>query len=97
MPKNKKSRKAGKMKMPITILAPAAYPAVDAVKAAIDGDFTRGLKILVWRYGGVDDSGFNPQRVAQTYIPVLIGGIVHKGANKFGLNRYIPKWMPINF
>jgi len=97
MAKKKRSRGSGNKKIPLTILAPAAYPAVDAVKAAMDGDVSQGLKILVWRYGGVDDNGFKVQRVVQTYGPVLAGVIVHKAANRVGLNRYIPKWMPVNF
>lgn len=94
--KMKKRGGSRSKKMPLTILAPALYPAVDGLKAMAGGDIAQGAKILVWRYGGVDDSGFNLGRVTQTYVPVLAGVIVHKAANKFGVNRYLPKWLPVN-
>jgi hypothetical protein len=39
---------------------------------------------------------FKPEYLARTYGPILMGVVVHKVASRMGVNRVIPKWIPLS-
>lgn len=90
--KHKSFRKKNKA-LPIAIMAPIAMPAVQYVlPKAMHGDFKGALQSVAQEYAGIEPNGqFRAQQIMEWAVPTMIGVVVHKGANKFGVNRYFRK------
>jgi len=90
--RSKKRRGSGSKKIPLAIGVPLAVNAVIVGKYAMEGNFAAASKHMT----GYGSGGFEPQVLMTTYGPILAGVIVHKGASKLGVNRMIPKWLPVS-
>jgi len=77
------SRKA--KSIPVAIAAPLAYIGADIAKLGMNGDW----KSVGYVMTGVKDGKFDGGRVLATYGPTMAGVVVHKVANKVGLNNYV--------
>jgi len=85
-------------KMPLAIVAPMAVVGYGIAKDAMSGASGQNLaiaKLTGFDRGSSSDS-FKPMMLVQTYGPVAAGVIVHKMAGRMGVNRYIPKWLPVS-
>jgi len=91
--KGKKGRRGGSKKMPLAIIAPMAFTGYEVGKYVMAGDMANAKYMVT----GIDSAGkFKGGRVVETYLPIAAGVIVHKGAAALGVNRYIPKWLPVS-
>jgi len=91
--RKKKGRRSGSKKLPVAVIVPMAIPVVEAGKALMSGQYDTARYIV----SGVDGSGrFNAGRLIETYGPLAAGVVVHKVANRVGVNRMIPKWVPLS-
>ena len=89
----KKRRSGGSKKVPIAVVGPIALLGYQAAKFALAGDMNNAGYVLT----GVNSGGnFNMGRVIQSYTPIAAGIVVHKIASRAGVNRYIPKWLPLS-
>jgi len=88
-------RRAGKKNraIPISIVAPLAMPAIQyVIPKAIAGDFKGAMSSLALEYAGIDaNNKFHFNQVAEVAVPLLVGVVVHKAANRFGINKYARK------
>jgi len=90
--KNKKGKKKAskKLNIPVAIAAPLVYMGMTQVaKPIMAGDY----KLLAINMTGFDPESqkFNFNELKQTYGPLAIGVVMHKGANRFGVNNYVRK------
>lgn len=84
----KKRRSGGKAKsIPMAIVAPLAFDAVLVGKTAMAGDWN-GVGKIMTGYDAQAQS-FNVNELLRTYAPLGIGIVVHKVANKTGVNSYV--------
>ena len=84
----RKKRRGGSRKaksIPIAVAAPLAYIGADIAKLGMAGDW----KSVGYVMTGVKDGKFDGGRVVATYGPTMVGVVVHKVANKVGLNNYV--------
>jgi hypothetical protein len=78
------SRKA--KSIPIAVAAPLIMVGAEAASFGMKGDW----KNVGYIFTGVDASGkFQGSRVARTYLPMAAGIVVHKVANKVGVNNIV--------
>ena len=89
MAKSKRSRRVGKKKIPLAIMAPLAaqgmYIASVAMESSAPAEKASKIKFIMT---GVDDTGrFHSDQVIGFYGTILAGVLIHKGANYLGLNR----------
>jgi len=91
--RGKKSRRGGSKKMPLAVVAPMAIVAYEAGHYAVKGDMDNAKYVLT---GVRRDGTWSSGRTMQTYTPVLVGVVIHKAASRLGVNRYIPKWLPVS-
>ena len=89
----KSKRRGGRRakSIPIAVVAPLIAPAVmNSVPKLMAGDFKGFAASLAQEYTGVNpDGSFNAKQIGQWVIPTLIGVVVHKGANKMGVNAHV--------
>jgi len=86
----KKSRRSKAKSIPVAVMAPIAMMAVNPMKYAISGDVGKAFLELRKNVMGVEwDGSFNPGALVGTYTPIITGVVVHKLANKFGINSYV--------
>ena len=80
-------------KLPLAIAAPVALAAYEIAKTGKGNSAA-----AVARITGYDPSNgqFAFGNMASTYVPILAGVIVHKAASRFGVNRMLPSWLPVN-
>jgi len=91
----KKHKSAGKKKLPMAIILPAAAPAMGTVGSFVAGDYKAGMNGLMYGYAGITADGkLDSGQIVRTYVPVAVGILVHKFAGRY-VNRYLPKWVPI--
>lgn len=98
MAKKKRGRRGGSKKIPLAVVAPMAVVGYKIAKEAMTGATGQNMAVLRltgWDAGSTTDN-FKPNYLIGTYVPVLAGVIVHKGASRLGVNRMIPKWLPFN-
>ena len=83
----KKSRRGGKSKsIPISIAAPLVATGAEAAKYAMAGAYGN----VKWMFTGITDNGdFQGGRLIKTYGPLAAGIVVHKVANKVGVNNIV--------
>ena len=91
--KRKKSHRSGSKKLPLAIVVPMAATGYKVGKMMMAGD-TGGAVLNMT--GIANDGSFHSEYVVRTYAPMLAGVIVHKGAARLGVNRYLPKWLPVS-
>jgi len=92
--RGKKRRSGGRSKkMPLAIVVPMAVPAMLAAKYAMAGNFTSAQHVFT---GIQADGSLDTGRLMATYVPMLSGVIIHKAAGRLGVNRYLPKWLPVS-
>lgn len=104
----KAGRKAGKMakrrygkkrggsrskKLPLAIALPVGMAGAQAMKYVMAGNYTSAQHVFT---GIQANGGFDQGRFMMTYLPIVAGVLVHKGASRLGVNRYIPKWIPVS-
>ena len=89
----KKRRSGGSKKLPLAIALPLGMAGAQAAKYAMAGNFTSAQHVFT---GIQADGGFDQGRMMATYVPILAGVVIHKGASRLGVNRYIPKWLPVS-
>jgi len=78
------SRKA--KSIPIAVAAPLVMVGAEAAKFGMSGDW----KNVGYIFTGVDASGnFQGSRVVRTYLPIGAGIVVHKVANRVGVNNIV--------
>ena len=88
----KKRRSSRGKAIPLAVAIPVAMLAYDPLKAAMAGNVGEAMLRLRKNVTGVEWNGsFNAGNLLTSYGPVLVGAIVHKGANKFGINNYARK------
>jgi hypothetical protein len=78
------SRKA--KAIPVAVALPLAVAAVDTFKYAQGGNWSSAA--YVWT-GVNKNGGFDSSRVMQTYVPIAAGVVVHKVANRVGVNNFV--------
>lgn len=78
------SRKA--KSIPIAIAVPLAVSAVDTFKYAQGGNWKSAA--YVWT-GVNENGGFDSSRIVKTYMPLAAGVVVHKIANRVGVNNFV--------
>ena len=91
MAKGKKGKgKKGSKAIPILLAVPAALP---AIRAYSDVGLTTKLPAqMLMYYTGVNSAGqWDSSFVKQAAIPILVGAIGHKVANRLGVNRQVKK------
>ena len=72
--------------IPVAVALPVALAGVQAGQYAMKGEWTNAQYIFT----GVDSTGnFQSSRVIKTYAPIAAGVIVHKVANKVGVNNFV--------
>ena len=86
---SKKRRSSGKSKsIPLAIVAPLAYTGYEMVTQFMGGNKAMPQYMLT----GVNANGvFNSGRLVQTYAPILAGVVVHKVAQRVGVNNIVRK------
>ena len=91
----KKRRSAKAKAIPLAVMVPLAYIGYDVGKKMLAGQFNDAAYIMT----GYKDGSFNPGRLAATYGPTVAGAVVHKVANKFGVNNMVRRatmgWLSI--
>lgn len=98
MARKKKSRGGRSHKVPLSIVAPMAVVGYGIAKNAMEGPSGQNMAVLKmtgFDMGSTSDR-FKPMYLVGTYGPVAAGFLVHKMAGRLGVNRYIPKWMPVS-
>ena len=91
--RSKKSRRGGSKKLPLAIMVPMAATAYESGKYLMAGDTANAAYV----FSGIDSAGnLQTGRLLKTYAPMLAGVVIHKGAARLGVNRYIPKWLPVS-
>ena len=89
----KKSRRGGSKKLPLAIMVPMAVAGYETGKYLFAGDTKNAAYVMS---GMRADGTFSSGRLIQTYAPIAAGVVVHKIAGRVGVNRYIPKWIPVS-
>ena len=81
----KKRRGSHKMTVPVAIAAPAVWAMYRFVEPAIKGN----MPLAVMQVTGYNfaTNALNLGALYDTYGPVLVGAVIHKGASMFGVNR----------
>lgn len=82
-----KKRRASRSKsIPLSIMAPLAYIAMERIyPAAKKGDFNQVNQALT----GYSNGHFYPLAVTTTYGPLVVGIVAHKIANRVGVNNMV--------
>jgi len=94
--RSKKKGGSRSKKMPLAIVAPMAVVGYGIAKDAMSGNNNMAvLKMTGFDMGSTSDR-FKPQYLIGTYGPLAAGVIVHRFAGRMGVNRYIPKWIPVS-
>ena len=91
--KGKKKRNGKKSHaLPIAIVAPLAMPAItNVVPKIMGGDMKGAVNSLALEYAGYDGKSFRASQVAEWAIPTMVGYVIHRGANKLGINKWARK------
>jgi len=92
--RNKKHRRSGSKKLPLAIVVPMAVAGVQVGQQIMAGNYNGAVE----RMTGYDPAGkhFDSNSFLTTYAPIAVGVVVHKVAGRAGVNRYIPKWLPLS-
>jgi hypothetical protein len=78
------SRKA--KSIPIAIALPVAAPAIQTGKYIMNGDMPNAM--YIWT--GIDSQGkLQGKQLAKTYVPIAAGVVIHKVANRVGVNNFV--------
>ncbi len=80
-------------KLPLSIAVPVGIPVINAVKSVMGGG---EMKDVAWHMFGMGSSGMNWDKAMEIGAPIVVGLIAHKTIGKL-INRYVPKWSPVNF
>lgn len=85
-------RRKSSFTLPLAVMAPASFVAIQAFYKWQNGNFGEGLNYLTSAFTGFDfsTSGMNVwdvQRLKNGLLPVGMGIIAHKLASRFGVNR----------
>ena len=84
----KSKRRGGRRakSIPVAVVAPLVMVGAEAAKFGMAGDW----KNVGYIFTGVDATGnFQGSRVVRTYLPMAAGIVVHKVANKVGVNNIV--------
>ena len=92
----KKRHGSRNRKLPLAIAAPVGIAALDIGKDVMAGDKIRAIVKLTGYDIGSTTNRFKPEYLLGTYVPIALGVVVHKVANRVGVNRMIPKWLPVS-
>ena len=92
----KKRRSGGSKKLPLAIVAPMAVVGYGIAKDVMAGNNIMAVVKMTGFDTGSTSDRFKPQYLVGTYGPILAGAMVHKVAGRMGVNRYIPKWLPVS-
>lgn len=80
----KKRSSSRKMTIPLAFAAPVVMRGIDTGKDLLAGRTADATYVLT----GVNSEGkFDAGRIAATYAPIVGGFIIHKVANRLGVNR----------
>ena len=90
--KKKGSRGKKNRALPIAIVTPLIMPAVtNVLPKVMSGDMKGAINSLALEYAGYDGKSFRASQVAEWAIPTMVGYVLHKGANKVGINKWARK------
>ena len=81
-------------KLPLAIVVPMAVAGMQVARQAMAGNYNGAVE----RMTGYDPAGkhFDVNSFMTTYAPIAVGVVVHRVAGRAGVNRYIPKWLPVS-
>lgn len=86
MAKKKKSYSRKAKSIPVAVAAPMIMVGAEAAKYAMAGQWSN----VGYIFTGVDaNGGFQGSRILRTYGPMGAGIVVHKVANKVGVNNIV--------
>lgn len=93
-----KRRGSRSKKIPMAVTVPMAIPMIRSVGVLMSGGSTENMgQSLAQIWAGIGTDGkVHGDALAMTYVPILAGVIVHKAAGRLGVNRYIPKSIPLS-
>lgn len=89
MAKKKKNSRRRKFTLPMAVITPFVWKSYSAIQNAAGGNYDQAVRDLMWHFAAIDSSGnFNPDAL-KTWIPVIMGLLVHKfvGGAPLNLNR----------
>lgn len=95
----KKARRSGKKKLPLAVAGGVALPMYNYIgEPILHGDTARAMRQAnYYAFGRQEDgSGFQLAGPMMFYGPMILGVAAHKLVGKH-VNRYLPKWLPVNF
>lgn len=63
------------------------------ISRLMEGNFVDAAKIAQAHYLGIDpyDGKFKIELAAHGWVPIIVGGIMHKAANMLGINRHMSR------
>lgn len=93
--RKKKQRSAGRKKLPVSIALPVAAPVVETGQMVAKKGADSGNDIVYIWTGFDGQRKFHWDRAVKTYAPMVGGIVVHKTVGRY-VNKYLPKWLPIN-
>lgn len=73
------------MTVPMAIVAPAAWVGYRFLEPAVKGNMT--LAVMQGTGYNFGTNSINKGAILDTYGPLLIGAVIHKGANYLGVNK----------
>jgi len=95
--KSRKGHRGGSKKLPISIVAPMAMGGYfKVVQPLMAGNQILAVANLTGFDMGSTADKWKPQYLVGTYGPILAGAVIHKVAGRVGVNRMIPKWLPVS-
>ena len=91
--RSKKGRRSGSHKVPLTIAIPLLIHAVPTVKHVLKNE----MDIAAFEGMAIGPGGkFDMNKATMIAVPYVAGILAHKMLGR-QINRYIPKWSPVNF
>jgi len=90
MPRRKKKGYRKKSTLPLAIVAPMAYTGYQVAKAAMTpNNEVEVIERLTFYHKPTGTFRIMGGRGMETYGPILAGAVIHKIANKLGVNRML--------
>jgi len=98
MAKKKKSHRSRGFTIPLAPIGglyvgiASPFLANDPVGKLISGDYQGGVKDMAQRLAGQDNNGFRLDILMRTYLPIVLGLLIHKFVGgSLGLNRMLAR------
>lgn len=94
--KSDKPRARAKKRISLAIVGGLSTQVLPVVGAAVRQDWPLAQYYLSYNFTGYDpvQKAWDAKALIRNWTPTLIGAMVHWGANKFGINRMVRKFVP---